>query len=245
MKTVCTVAAATVALIVAGFGGASMASDLGVRGAPSLFSSAPMSSWTGFYVGLNGGGGWGTTSHSLTIAANGATAASGDFDVGGGVFGGTIGYNRQIGPWVIGGEADLDWADIDGSKSFAAAPAGIAITGSVMSRLEWLDTIRARVGYVWGPAALLYVTGGAAYGSVTAQVPFSLTALGAGLTGFLGQSDTRLGWTIGVGLEYMLMPQLTGKLEYLFVDFDTNTQLVVDNVKFNTNNFRVGANWHF
>jgi hypothetical protein len=43
----------------------------------------------------------------------------------------------------------------------------------------------------------------------------------------------------------MLMPQLTGKLEYLFVDFDTNTQLVVDNVKFNTNIFRVGANWHF
>jgi len=72
-----------------------MASDLGVRGAPSLFSSAPMSSWTGFYVGLNGGGGWGTTSHSLTIAANGATAASGDFDVGGGLFGGTIGYNHM------------------------------------------------------------------------------------------------------------------------------------------------------
>jgi outer membrane immunogenic protein len=179
------------------------------------------------------------------VSANGASAASGDFDVGGGLFGGTIGYSRQFGPWVFGGEADLDWVNIDGSKAFALAPAGIAINGSVLSRLEWLDTIRGRVGYTWGPT-LVYLTGGAAYGAVTAQVPFSITAFGAGLTGFLGQTDTRLGWTIGVGLEQqILLPQLTGKLEYLYVDLGTNTQLIVDNVKFTTNILRVGGNWHF
>jgi opacity protein-like surface antigen len=152
---------------------------------------------------------------------------------------------RQVGAWVFGGEADLDWADIDGSKSFTLPLGGTPTSFSVLSRLEWLDTIRGRVGYIWGPQALLYLTGGAAYGSVTAQVPFAITGLGGGLAGFLGQADTRLGWTIGVGVEYMLMPQLTGKLEYLFVDLDTNTQLVVDNVKFNTDIFRAGANWHF
>src|SRR5579864_798130 len=193
MRTGCTAAAMVAALMVIGSDQTVKASDLSARSSPSLFSPVPMSSWNGFYVGLNAGGGWGTTSHSLTVATAAGSAASGDFDVGGGLFGGTLGYNRQFGPWVFGGEADLDWADIDGSKNFAVAPAGIAITGSVYSRLEWLDTIRGRVGYVMGPSGLLYLTGGAAYGAVTAQVPFSLTGFGGGISGFLGQTDTRLG----------------------------------------------------
>jgi outer membrane immunogenic protein len=245
MKTVYAAAAMVAALMVVGSGQSAKASDLSARSSPSLFSPAPMSSWNGFYVGLNGGGGWGTTNHTLTIGIPGFSGTSGDFDVGGGLFGATIGYNRQFGPWVFGGEADLDWARIDGSKSFTIPFGGVPLSFSVLSRLEWLDTIRGRVGYMWGPQALLYLTGGAAYGSVTSQVPFAITGFGAGLSGFVGQSDTRLGWTIGVGLEYMLMPQLTGKLEYLYVDLGTNTQLIVDNVKFDTNIFRAGANWHF
>jgi outer membrane immunogenic protein len=231
-----------IALMTVGMGGITNAADLALkaRAAPSDFSPLPMSTWTGFYVGLNGGGGWGTTSHSATGSIAGNTLASGDFDASGGLFGGTIGYNYQLsGPWVAGLEADLDWADISGSKSFTSA----FVSGAVSSRLDWLDTFRGRLGYSFGPS-LLYVTGGAAYGSVTSQVSASTAILG-GIAGFVGQSDTRLGWTIGAGYEYRFTPQLSGKLEYLYVDLGTNAQLLVDNVKFNTNIFRGGVNWHF
>jgi outer membrane immunogenic protein len=226
-------------------GGAADAADLAVKAAPvaspAMFSPAPIATWTGFYVGLNGGGGWGTSNHTLTITGGGAGGSSGDFNVSGGLFGGTIGYNYQMGPWVMGGEADLDWANIRGSQTLAAFGAvGIAGTGSVSSQLSWLDTVRLRLGYAFGPS-LLYITGGAAYGSVTAQI----NAAAAGVAGFLGQSDTRLGWTFGGGWEYMFTPHLSGKIEYLYVDFGTNAQVLVDNVKFNTNIIRAGVNWRF
>jgi len=234
----------TVALMTIGLGGIANAADLSLksRAAPSEFSPIPISTWTGLYVGLNGGGGWGTTSHSATGSLGGLTASSGDFDVSGGLLGGTIGYNVQLAaPWVVGLEADLDWADIRGSQNFF----GAAGAGAVTTRLDWLDTVRARLGYSFGPG-LLYVTGGAAYGSVTGQLSGAVTVGGLGLVaGSIGQSDTRLGWTIGAGYEYRFTPQLSGKLEYLYVDLGTNTQLVADNVKFNTSIFRGGLNWRF
>lgn len=237
-----------VALATVAVGGIANAADLALRPRPepSVFAPEPISSWTGFYVGLNGGGGWGTTSHAATGTLNGNTIASGDFDVSGGLFGGTIGYNYQIaGPWVAGLEADLDWADVQGSsRNFVINTGGGGANGSASSRLDWLDTVRARVGYSFG-RSLLYVTGGAAYGSVTAQLSGNIANSGNPLVGSFAQSDTRLGWTIGAGYEYRFTPQLSGKLEYLYVDLGANTQLLADSVKFNANIFRGGVNWHF
>jgi len=238
---------ASVALVVAGVGGAASAADL-YRGGPRSVSPAdyspiPIANWTGFYVGLNGGGGWGTTDHTTTGTLGGVGLTSGDFDADGGLFGGTFGYNRQLGQWVVGGETDLDWADINGRTGFVIPTPGGGIGASAFTRLDWLDTVRARIGYSWGPS-MLYVTGGAAYGSVTAQLSAAIGGP-AGLAGFVGQSDTRLGWTVGVGYEYMFTPLLSGKVEYLHVDLGTNAQLLVDNVKFNTEIVRGGLNWHW
>src|SRR6516164_8997989 len=67
--------------------------------------------WTGWYVGLNGGGGWGQTSHTATVNAIGLPpATTGNFNTSGGLGGGTIGYNYQMGQWLVGAEADLDWS---------------------------------------------------------------------------------------------------------------------------------------
>jgi outer membrane immunogenic protein len=239
MRVICI---ASAALAVVGLGGTVDAADL-YRGGPRSVSPAdyspiPIANWTGFYVGLNGGGGWGTSDHTTTGTLGGVGVTTSDFDVSGGLFGGTFGYNRQLGQWVVGGEADLDWADINGTQTFTIGK----FVGSALTRLDYLDTVRARVGYSWGPS-MLYVTGGAAYGSVTAQLSGNVTALAA--SGFVGQSDTRLGWTIGVGYEYMFTPLLSGKVEYLHVDLGTNTQLLVDNVKFYSEIVRGGLNWHF
>ncbi len=229
----------TAALAALTCGGVASAADLAVaRAAPSIFAPAPVITWTGFYVGVNGGGGWGTTNHTFTGVAGGLTASTGNFNVNGGVAGGTVGYNHQYGPLVLGVEADLDWANVKGSFGGTAAGA----TGSITSQLKWLDTIRGRLGYTWGPS-MIYFTGGGAYGGVTATIAGAVPALA--VAGSVAQSDTRFGWTLGAGYEYMFTPNLTGKVEYLYVNLGTNTQILVDNVKFNTNIVRGGVNWKF
>ena len=82
---------------------------------------APLPDWTGFYIGVNGGGGWGRSSSDL----------SGHIDTSGGVAGGTAGYNAQFGNWVLGVEGDLDWSNIGGSsRRRAARAARCRTTGS-------------------------------------------------------------------------------------------------------------------
>src|ERR1700730_18799818 len=73
----------------------------------------PMWSWTGCYIGVEGGGAWGQSRHD-----NGATATTitGNFDINGGIFGGTVGCNYQVDrSWVIGIEDDLSWTNKKGS----------------------------------------------------------------------------------------------------------------------------------
>ena len=121
-----------------------------VPGAPVY---APLYKWTGFYVGLNGGGAWG---HSRWDSAGG-------FDVTGGLLGGTIGYDWQTGPLVFGVESDLDWTHIGGSTT-SFCPLGCKTSNS------WLGTVRGRVGYAVD-RIMPYVTGGLAFGNIKASTP--------------------------------------------------------------------------
>src|SRR5258707_15542015 len=107
----------------AGLVGAAHAADLPrqmVTKAPVYV--APYYNWTGFYVGVNGGGGWGSASWDST----------GSSDVSGGLVGGTIGYNWQFGTWVIGLEGDIDWA-----KNKGSTPTG-RFTGTCTPQNNWL-----------------------------------------------------------------------------------------------------------
>lgn len=118
------------------------AADLGVR-AP-VYKAPPviMSDWAGFYIGVNGGGGWGNSSidgFSLDKAS-------------GGVFGGQLGYNWQFGSFVTGVEADLDGADISSTTQGATV------------KTNELASVRAREGYAFLPNLLAYGTVGFAYG---------------------------------------------------------------------------------
>ena len=103
--------------------GVAHAADMGLPIAPPVYVPPPaVLSWTGPYVGLNGGGGWGTTDHTFTGVVAGLTASTGNFKTSGGLAGGTWGYNYQVGAWVFGAESDLDWANIRGTFT-AAIPA--------------------------------------------------------------------------------------------------------------------------
>src|SRR5689334_24618952 len=99
------------------------AADLG----PRMVTKAPpmmpvVYNWTGFYIGANGGGGWGRKSWDLQSATLGGFVAEGSHNPSGGVAGGQIGYRWQLAPnWVVGLEAQGDWARLTGSNVSAVA----------------------------------------------------------------------------------------------------------------------------
>jgi len=205
----------------------------------------PVFSWTGWYVGANGGGGWGLTDHTATVGLTGLPAlTTGNFNTSGALAGGTIGYNYQIGGWLLGAEADLDWSNIRGTFNTAAAIPGGVATASLSSQLNWLDTARVRLGFVWD-RALFYGTAGAAYGGLTATASATATVGGITAVATAADTQTRFGWTAGAGVEYAFTNSLSAKVEYLFVDLGSQNQIIIDNVKFTANIVRGGVNLHF
>ena len=177
--------------------------------------------WTGFYAGINGGYGFGGSNWS---------AFGTDTDVSGGLVGITAGYNWQAGNLVFGLEGDMDWSNIRGSFVSAACPTGCE------TKNNWLGTFRGRLGYAVD-RVMPYVTGGLAVGDVHA------TQAGIGSV-----SDTNAGWTIGGGIEAVIAPNWTAKLEYLYVDLGNvgcGTCLPASNVDFQANIVRAGLNLKF
>jgi len=167
--------------------------------------AAPMFNWTGFYLGIEGGGGWADTRH--TNANNGAT--SGTVGIDGGLFGGTYGYNWQAprSPWVFGLEGDFSWSGI--KKTFNDTGTGFC-TGAVtcVTDLRWLGTDRARLGYAWD-RFLVYGTAGVAYGNVRGTIPNG---------NFTTGNNTRSGFVFGGGAEWAFAPNWSAKAEYLHID---------------------------
>ena len=181
---------------------------------------APMTyNWTGFYLGLNGGYGFGRSEYNGTLP-------SGSFDAGGGLFGATVGYNWQTGPLVFGLEGDIDWSGMRGSGACGGF--------SCSTRNDYLATIRGRVGYAmdrWMP----YITGGAAIGNVKTSI-----------AGLGDTNNTKGGWTVGGGIEASIAGPWTAKVEYLHVDLgDADTAFAGTNAKFTSDIIRGGINYKF
>ena len=179
--------------------------------------SAPYN-WTGFYLGINGGGGWGHSSFTAPLATS-------SFNTSGGQVGGTVGYNYQVGHAVFGLEGDLDWSNINGS--------GACGSRNCETKNDWFGTARGRIGYAFD-RFMPYVTGGLAYGSVKN----SATGLGS-------STSTKAGWTIGGGLEAAISGPWTAKLEYLYADLGDASAPTGANASFRTNLVRAGLNYRF
>jgi outer membrane immunogenic protein len=206
--------------------GTAAAADLPPRPAPAPYYKAPVAipvyNWTGFYIGINGGGGFGRSQWDST----------GGFNTSGGLVGGTVGYNYQFGQGVVGLEGDIDWADINGTTN-VTCPLGCKTSD------HWLSTVRGRLGYA-ADRFMPFVTGGAAFGDIRASTP-----------GFAGASNTNVGWTAGAGLEFAIAGNWTAKAEYLYVDlgkFNCGISCgaaATDNVSFTANIVRAGVNYRF
>jgi outer membrane immunogenic protein len=201
---------------------------------PPVYVAAPI--WSGFYVGVNGGYGW--TANDGVVAGYGGTPNDGVLSPSGGFGGGQIGYNWQglfgYSPWVIGIEADIQGAGISDSANFADGE-------HLQNSLNWFGTVRGRLGYAFGPA-LLYATGGFAYGEVESK-------WAGGPFGF-DVTETQTGYVVGGGLEYKFNPAWSVKGEYQFINLDANNwngagalngSIFSDRSEVNT--FRVGLNY--
>jgi outer membrane immunogenic protein len=233
--------------------------------------------WTGFYVGANAGGAIGdahattlpifsptgyfaTTSPAAILATSHQSISPSGF-----VGGGQGGFNFQFGRWVVGGELDLDVMSVKDSQSTTGtypccAPTGFTVTQTVGT--DWLATARPRIGYtgVAGSSSLIFLTGGLAVTSINLRTNFTDTFATAHESS--SASQTKLGWTIGGGGEWMLAPGWSLKAEYLYAVFDSitatsnNLTAFTPPIPFPTNTFthtadlhmhvvRAGFNFHF
>jgi outer membrane immunogenic protein len=180
------------------------AADLGWNsGASPIYSPTPVSGWSGFYAGINGGYGWGTLTREP--AGGGAETQN---NTGGWDLGGQAGYNMDLGGFVVGAEADLQWSDIGYSEDIAG-------TGTFKAGMDYFGTVRGRAGMSFG-AVMPYVTAGFAAGRGTASVTDGNNVV-------TSQSATHMGWAVGGGLEAKATENITLKAEYLYVDLGTQT----------------------
>ena len=214
-----------------GTSGSALAADMPVKGPVYKAPPVVMYNWTGFYVGINGGYGWGRSNQIDTLGV-----PSGTFNQTGGLIGGTLGYNWQFNNVVVGLEGDLDWASVDGSIAGC-------FSGSCYTDMRGFGTVRPRVGMAWG-MFMPFVTGGLAFADIR-----------AGQTGPFAASNTswKTGWTVGGGVEAMVAPQWSVKAEYLFADFGsglssyriTCTGCVPVSASERVSVLRLGVNYHF
>jgi len=212
------------------------AADLGPARAPPP-APLPVYNWTGIYLGVNGGGAWGRQD-PLNVITNRFDAFNIDFS--GGLVGGTVGAQVQVGHVVLGFELDLDWADLHGNATFTPTIFGVPQPFVLNARtsMDWFGTGRVRLGYAqdnW----LFYATGGAAIlGSKTELITASgLLCNTVGVIPCAG-TDKRVGGAIGAGLEYGFTPNWSAKVEYLYV-----TAVSLDVAHFNV--VRAGINYRF
>jgi outer membrane immunogenic protein len=282
--------------------GAAQAADLPSIKGP-LPPPPPPPMWTGLYVGLSTGGTWannnsmsiggypiglgplapfglpGLAAAVASVTANVPSSSSGGF-----IGGGQLGYNWRLhSNFVAGVEADIQ--GVAGNSSARSAFGAVIVPGfgpdavltstSASTRLDYIGTVRGRLGYLVTPTLLAYGAGGLAYGGVTAstsifQVDQGPTAGGVNAPYFGAGSfaDTRAGWTAGGGVEWMFWPNWSAKVEYLYYDlgsvsFSSSPLIDVNlppgafagtpfyilganhTIRFNGNIVRAGVNYHF
>ena len=127
--------------------------------------------------------------------------------------GGQVGFNYQINQFVLGVEGDVSWANLKGGSTQVfglAAP----VTQSFNSEVDWTATLTGRLGFAFD-RWLVYGKGGVAWAHDKYSTNFYA------FPGSVGLSETRIGWTVGGGVEYAIAPQWTTKLEYNYMDFGT------------------------
>jgi outer membrane immunogenic protein len=191
---------------------AAFAADL-PRKAPSAYvpAPAPMTTWTGCYIGGNIGGAFG---HGSISGVSGSASGDGSGFAGGG----QIGCDYQFsGGWVIGFRDMIDATSNKRSRTIATGP----LAGDVVNfNNQWFDTLTGRLGYAFAPTTLAYFQGGGAWAHTSTNVTAGGVQIGQ-------TSATRSGWTIGGGFEWMFAPHWSWFLEGNYMDFGSKSGIAV------------------
>jgi outer membrane immunogenic protein len=261
---------------------AAQAADLPTRKeAPAPIFVPPPFTWTGFYVGVNAGGIWPSGGRSASIFDPNAGIDGAFINAGfpgglgsksaGFIGGGQAGYNWQTGAFVLGVETDFDGTTLSKSFNNIGSPfvgsfatrehlGGDFFTVNGKNSLTWLGTTRGRVGYVVTPdnRLMIYGTGGVAYGGGNSQFTAFDNTTGSFWNG--NPSSSRVGWTIGGGVEYAVTNNITIKGEYLYADLGSSHFNSIGNaasaiafpgvsvagkIDYNASIFRAGVNYKF
>jgi outer membrane immunogenic protein len=199
---------------------AATASADGYVGRPAAVACC--SSWSGYYVGINGGYGFSGDDQTVNINQTFATLPFfngnfGSLDIAGAFGGLQVGANHQMGKWVLGLEADIQGSDIMDSSSFTFTPylaPGGTLTVGTRNTVGWFGTLRPRIGAAWGNT-LVYATGGLAWGAITHTMQ---TADNFGFSSSDRKSTLAIGYSVGGGIEHAFSSRLSVKLEYQYID---------------------------
>jgi outer membrane immunogenic protein len=203
-------------LSIATLTGAASAADLAPRTYTKAPVMAPVYDWSGFYIGLNGGG---ASSRNCWNGGVPVPTALGCHDATGGLVGGQIGYRWQSTNWVFGLEAQGDWANLRGSNTSAIGTFG-AVPFLNQTKIDSIGLFTGQVGYAWNNV-LWYVKGGAAltddkYSGVSnTNVVAPGGGFGVAAGGpFAQASETRWGGVVGTGIEFGFAPNWSVAVEY-------------------------------
>lgn len=182
------------------------------------------SSWDGFYAGVHGEYLWGEPVVTGVLQTD-----SEDFDgFAGGITGG---YNHVFDQFLLGVEADIALSEADGTASYFTSE-GVNVD------LDWLSTIRGRLGFIHEDL-LFFATGGLAMGGLEADVFGSSPS---------NLDKTAVGYAVGGGAEWAISDRMTVKAEYLYIDLageDLSATFIFDRVGLETSIVRFGVNWQF
>ena len=187
--------------------------------------------WAGPYAGVNLGVDWGHSTvspyqsvpfppYAFTVPGIGilivpgqiATLPSTSGSATSVIGGGQAGYNWQNGPWVFGIEGDIDGTGLDTKSSGTLSRTFFGntqtVTANIAANIDWMASLRGRIGYAWG-SGLYYATGGLAVAGTSVNTAYSTTeppqVLGFGPAPLTASdSHTIPGWTVGGGGEWAL-----------------------------------------
>jgi len=222
------------AALLATLAGQAFAADMPPRtytkAPPPYTAPAVVYNWTGFYIG----------GHAGAAFAGDNSLQGSDARFLGGV---QAGFDYQFAPnWVIGAEAQYSWLS-NGNNNSVLFPGGVAVTGNPADQI---GSVTGRLGYTWGPA-LLYAKGGYAWRDGN---NFGVTAGGLPTT-FTTSGNSKDGYTVGAGLEYMFAPNWSAKAEYQYYNFGSTTftsgpaSVVGTRLRDDDHSVKLGVNYRF
>ena len=217
------------------------AADLPTKAPPIVAPPVVANNWTGFYAGLNGGYSWGHTNADTSQGPavvgqyatgpcdnNGAGPATGcafstSSNPKGAIGGLQAGYNYQTGAMVYGIELDFDWRNqSDSSRTIFNSVFDNQVDETTQ---KWVGTVRGRVGYAFSNNWLAYLSGGLAYGNFehTVTQTFCFSSSNCRVPRLFSDNATKVGWVIGGGVDYAINRNWSLGLEYLYMEFSSDT----------------------